>query len=350
MNYPFPTQSAYKAAQLREQFGIVEDELDLDPALHYKLTIPLNWGQIKSNRQPITPQAPMQVRGIFRSLQPPFAEVKVVIVYLKEELSPSDWLSIYLEQTGEQVVNERHTKQEGGSIPDVLSVAGRPGEERISRWLVLKDWAKVGGAHLFVVQVRTDVDQYNTEMANRFFVIASQFDLLHSTNWAYAEQLRTLVRPKPIPFNTAYPQSWRLLENPAGNDVLYQVQLTKVLNGTLAGRITLALVAQKAEPNMKHVPDLFINEYSKQGIQFDPLNFKPIAPFGGMQRVWYARSRQVTDDLNHPAKRVIEIVIGQAGENWVYGEQHSPSRDVSPEAWAISKRAFEIILDRLTIL
>ncbi len=292
----------------------------------------------------------MQVRGIYHSLQPPLIEARITVVYIQHELSPADWLSIYLEQIGEQPVNQRYTKRAGGSVPDVLSVSGPAGSEKISRWMVLKDWAKQGGGHLFVVQVSTAARFYTADIANLFFVATSQFDLSHPTDWEYAERLRTLVRSEPIVFTTAFPESWQQLENPAGNKVLYQVQLTKSLNSTLAGRITLAIVAQRAEPDMRQLPLLFMEAYAKQGTKFDPLNFNVISPFGGLQQAWYARSDQLRAEPGHPVNGIIEIMVGQVGTNWVYIEQQSPSRGTSPEAWAITKRAYEIVLNHLRFL
>lgn len=353
MDYPFPTVSAFTEPQLQKQFGIVTDELDPDPALHFKVMVPLGWGQVNFTRQLVTPQQPFQLRGHLKTLSGPAAEAKVFIAYTPEELSPGDWLSIYLEQLDEKVLHQRHTKQEGGALPDVLTMSGQPGHEQISRWLVLKDWARRGGAHLFMLQLSTAAHDYTTDRANIFFASLSHFDLLHSTNWAYAEQLRTLVRPEPAFLETAYPLSWQQLENPLGNERFYQVQLTKTLRGKVIGRIYLAVVAQQTEPDMKRIPVLFDEQYRQEGLHFEPLQFRALPAFGGLQKAWYGHVAQQPANGNVPGMDVPEhgreIVVGQAGINWFYAEQLSLSRAVSPESWAIGKRAFEIILDRLVI-
>ncbi|MEZ0542078.1 hypothetical protein [Fibrella arboris] len=344
MAYPFPIQSPFSDAQLQQQFGIVTDELDPDPALHFKLMVPLNWGQVKFSRRQVTPQQPFQLRGHLTSMAGPLAEAKVYIVYTPEELSPCDWLSIYLEHQQETVLHERHTKQEGGAIPDVLSEANG----LISRWLVLKDWARSGGAHLFVLQLSTAAAAYTAHLADVFVACLSHFDLLHSTGWAYAEPLRTLVRPAPIPLQTAFPISWQQLENPLGNELFYQVQLTKQLHDQRIGRIYIATVSQQAEPDMTRLPSLFNEQYHRDGIAFDSPHFKALPPFGGLQRAWYGHVAQHPAAGNVPAYER-EIVVGQVGQTWFYTEQLSFTRAVSAESWAIGKRAFEIILDRLVV-
>ena len=348
MDYPFPTKLAYNPAQLQKTFGIVDDELDPDPALHFKVMVPLSWGQVKFTRRLVTPQEPFQLRGHLKTLTGPAAEAQVSIVYTPEEFSPGDWLSIYLEQQGEKVLHERHTKQEGGAVPDVLTIRGTGEQAQISRWTVLKDWAKRGGAHLFVLQLSTAARHYTADLANVFFASLSHFDILHSTNWAYAEQLRTLVRPEPAFFETAYPVSWQQLENPLGDERFYQVQLTKTLRNQPVARIYVATVALTTEPDMKRIPALFDEQYANENILFEPTTFKALPPFGGLARAWYAHATQRNATGNVPEHRR-EVVVGQAGQNWFYAEQLSLSRATSPESWAIGKRALEIILDRLVV-
>lgn len=348
MDYSFPTTLAYNPAQLQKTFGIVDDELDPDPALHFKVIVPLSWGQVRFTRRLVTPQQPFELRGHLKTLTGPSAEARVYIAYTPEELSPSDWLSIYLEQQGERVLHERHTKQEGGAVPDVLTVSGEGGQARISRWTVLKDWAKRGGAHLFMLHLSTAAAHYTDELANVFFASLSQFDLLHPTDWVYAEQLRTLVRPEPAFFETACPLSWQQLENPLSDARFYQVQLTKTLRDQPIGRLYLAMVALSTEPDMTRIPALFDAQYQEQGISFGPLAFKALPPFGGLQQAWYALTDQQNPADQAPTHQR-EVVVGQAGTNWFYAERFSTTRADSPESWAISKRAFEILLDRLVV-
>ena len=209
MNHPFPTKSAFSQPELQKRFGVVTVEQDPDPAIHYKLIVPMQWGQVSGTRRLVTPEHPFELRSHFKSLTGPAAEAKVTVAYIPEEVSPSDWLALYLDGQKEQVLHERHLPQQGGAVPDVLTISGAAGQERISRWTVLKDHAKIGGSHFFMLQVSTAAADYDADMANVFFVAISNFDVLHPTGWAYAEQLRTLVRGVPVKFSTAYPLSWQ---------------------------------------------------------------------------------------------------------------------------------------------
>ena len=139
--YPFPTAMPYQPAELPKLFGIVTVEQDPDPALRFKVMLPLQWGQVPGVRHLVTAQHPFELRTHFKSLAGPSAELKVYIALVGQEVAPADWLAIYLERQGEKVLHEAHFAQEGGTQSDVLTLAGAGQEARISRWLVLKDWA-----------------------------------------------------------------------------------------------------------------------------------------------------------------------------------------------------------------
>jgi hypothetical protein len=351
MPYYFPTALAYTPTQLQQYFGVVHDELPADPALHVKIIIPQDWRQIAVPQQTPTRQNPLAERAIFQGSAPTSATIKIQIAYINHEISPSDWLSVYLETMAESIVNERHTKLSGGQVPDVLTTRQTEnGSEIVSRWVVIKDWAaNIGGAYFYILQASVASQYYTDDVANQFFTAIANFDLLHSSGWAYAERLRTLARVEPLVLYTAFPESWQQLDNPTSFKHLYQCQLTKALNGQLAGRITIAVVAYSAEPYMERVPDLFSEEYARQGIVFEPIHFRKSANLWGCDVVWFAESKQLPPNAESPSGSDWSAFIGQKGPNWIYIECHSLSRAVSPEAWAISKRAFEIVLDFLRV-
>ncbi|RZK98810.1 MAG: hypothetical protein EOO62_25805, partial [Hymenobacter sp.] len=268
---PFPTRLPYAKADIPKLFGVLDVEQDPDSALHFGIFMPKSWGQVKGERQLITPQNPFALRTQVKTQTGPEADIKVYLGYIPQEISPSDWLAIYLQQQGERILHERHIPQEGGAVPDVLTVGGKAGTQRISRWLVLKNWAKTGGAHLFVVQASTPIDNYTTDMANVFFMAISNFSLTHPTEWNYAEQLRTLVRVVPAKVSTAFPLSWQQRENPASDEHFYQVKLTKDLAGHRIGQVNLMLTAGQSEAEMRR-----LEEENRQGYQAaDHLTFAP---------------------------------------------------------------------------
>nr|GFC87748.1 hypothetical protein [Tanacetum cinerariifolium] len=188
---PFPTQLPYAKADIPKLFGVLDVEQDPNPALHFGLLMPKSWGQVRGERQLVTPQHPFALRTQVRAQAGPEADINVYLGYIPQEISPSDWLAIYLSQQGERILKERHIAQEGGAVPDVLTAS-------------------------------TPVANYTPEMANIFFMAVSNFSLTHPTEWDYAEQLRTLVRAVPAKFSTAFPLSWQQQENPLSDDHFYQ--------------------------------------------------------------------------------------------------------------------------------
>jgi hypothetical protein len=346
---PFPTVSPYSKAEVAKLFGALDYEQDPDSAQHFRLVVPQTWGIVNGVRHLVTPQHPFELRGFVKSKSGPEAEMKVNIIYVNQELSPSDWLTLYLANKGEQVLHERHIAHEGGAIPDVLTVSGQPGQRFISRWLVLKDWAKTGGAHFYMVQASTPIANYTLDMANVFFMAISNFSLPHPTKWEYAEQLRTLVRVVPAKVSTVFPLSWQQQENPASDEHFYQVKLTKDLAGHRIGQVNLMLTAGQSEAEMHR-----LEEENRQGYQqadhltFAPAHFAPAPKFSTFDQVFTALTPQTDVPAGTPAQER-QVLLARAGTYWVLLENTRFTREAAPEAWAISKRGFEIVQEHLVI-
>lgn len=176
-NYPFLTTLAFAKAELPRRFG--NGGTGPRPGHPLQAGDALAVGPSTGPAQLVTPAHPFELRSYFKALSEPAAEAKVSIALMPAAVQPSRWLALYLQGQHEKVLHERHVAQVGGAIPDVLTSSGAPGQERISRWIVLKDQAKDGGAHLFMLHVSTAAGSYTTDMANVFFVLISNFDLLH---------------------------------------------------------------------------------------------------------------------------------------------------------------------------
>lgn len=348
MTYPFPIASAFSESELTQRFGVVTVEQDPDPAIHYKLIIPLQWKQVSGTRRLVTPEHPFELRSHFKSVGTPIAEIKVTVVYVPEEITPGDWLAVYLEGQKEKVLHERHLPSEGGAVPDVLTSAGEPGHERITRWTVLKDHAKIGGAHLFMLQVSTAAADYTADMANIFFVAISNFDVLHPTGWAYAEQLRTLVRAVPAKLSTAFPLSWQQQENPLSDEHFYQVKLTKLLRGHQIGLVNLMVLAEQQDADLRRLEEENREGYREAKLDFAPAIFNSAPAFGPFQQVYTALMPQINATAGTPAQER-QVLLGHAGPYWVYLENMRYTRRDAPEHWAISKRAFEIVQEHLMV-
>jgi hypothetical protein len=270
MNYPFPSELAFSPAELTELFGLVLVEQDPNPTIHYQLIIPLGWGQVSGPWQLVTPEHPFELRNHFKAPSSPEAEVKITVAYVAQDVSPSDWLTLYLHEQRETVLHERQLPQRGGAVPDVLTQSGPAGHERVSRWVVLKDHARGGGSHLFVVQDSTTAN-YTTDMANVFLLVIGSFDLLHPVGWPYAEQLRSLTRRIPLPFTATFPLSWQLLENPANDEYFYQCKLLKDIDSPISSSLSLMLLTGQTETDLYRLVNESQTVFTEEGLEFGPV-------------------------------------------------------------------------------
>ena len=108
------------------------------------------------------------------------------------------------------------------------------------------------------------------------------------------------------------------------------------------------MIPQQIEPDKGHIVTLFDDIYQTGEILFDPVEFIDLPAFGGLEQAWYSRVYQ-TNAMSGEPQHWREIVVGQAKKTWFYAEHISLTRASSPESWAVCKRAFEILLDRLEV-
>lgn len=349
-SYPFPLKMAYTPAQIKEQFGITSDRNDPNPALHYQVMTPLNWEQVEVPSQLITPAHPVQQQCWLKSTTGPEAEMRVIIIYTPQEIDPSDWLALHLSAAGERVLHTKYYAQPGGQLADLLSISTKTGPKRISRWMILKDGApQTGGAYLFLLHASTNESAYSQELADVFAMAVTHFDVLHPTKWPYAEQLRTLVRTVPARVATVFPLSWQQQENPLSDEHFYQVKLTKDLDGRRIGQVNLMLTAGQSEAEMRR-----LEEENRQGYQqadhltFAPAHLAPAPKFGAFDQVFTALTPQTDVPTNTPAQER-QVLLARAGSYWVLLENTRFTQQAAPEAWAISKRGFEIVQEHLVV-
>lgn len=344
----FPTQLPYEKAQVPKLFGIIDDTEGPDSALHYQIMVPLTWGQVKLPWQPLSPTHPSQLQLQVKSRTGPAAELKVVLVHTQEETSPTDVLLANLAKNEERVLQQRTLAQPGGPVPDVLTIRGTAGNEQISRWTVLKNSTpKTGGACLFILCIGTSAQDYNAEMANIFYMATSNFKLLHPNPWPYAEQLRTLVRVAPLKVATAFPRSWEQQENPLSNEQFYQVHLTKKYQGRQISRISLTTLANQTSTGMDHLEQEILGIHAQEGLVFAPAHYRSTPSASGLYNTQISISKQLNTSILLEQERY--AVRGQVGPYWLLLEGIHFTCKANSEAWAISKRAFEIVQEHLVV-
>jgi hypothetical protein len=274
--------------------------------------------------------------------------LKVVLVHTEEETSPTDVLLANLAKNEERVLQQRTLAQAGGPIPDVLTIRGAAGSEQISRWTVLKNSTpKTGGACLFILCISTAAQDYNAEMANIFYMATSHFKVLHPNPWPYAEPLPTLVRVAPLKIATAFPRSWEQQENRLSNEQFYQVHLTKQHRGRQISRISLTALANQTSTDIDRLEQEILGIHAQEGLIFAPARYHNMPSAGGLRDTQLSVSKQLKASAALEQERY--SVRGQAGQHWLLMESLRFTCKADPEAWAISKRGFEIVQEHLVV-
>jgi len=206
----------------------------------------------------------------------------------------------------------------------------------ISRWVAVKDYNR-----LFVLQARCLEADYPTYAVD-FLMAVAGFGLVHPGDWPLAERLRSFTRREPGDFCLFHPESWRLVEDASSNDNARVLHIDNEIEETVAGKMTVAVVARDAEDDPQNLANNYLNELERAGLSVSRV---PLAPcelsVGGFEAVWQSRMEASRDDL--PLE--VRITVGRQPDAWFLLALVGPSRAAAPDVWAVNKRAYEILLD-----
>lgn len=338
ITHPFPTELPFAPAELKRDFWLCDHTRNQDPALHFRILLPKSWKPVDVPSGSPSVEEPLAQVAYFRTEDEPRAEIDVDVMHLEREVEPSDWLDLYLEARGEQVVSRRDTDSPGGRVPDVLSRMEVEGEGAVlSRWLVLKDWQR-----LWVVQCRAYEADY-PGFAPVFLAAFSGFKVLNPTDWPLAERLRSFSRPEPADFVFLFPQSWELAVDESSNANVLSLQLNNQIGGLAAGKIVFSTVATAVENSAQHLLNTYLDQLRANDIAMAGLELKPRMAVDGFVETWEASGTARRGE----GRVETRVVIGRRPEAWFLIALLGPTRESAAEVWAINKRAFYLTLEYL---
>jgi hypothetical protein len=159
-----------------------------------------------------------------------------------------------------------------------------------------------------------------------------------------AEPLARCWRNLPVSFHFDYPVSWQAMETFTGQDHC-ALNLINDYEGVCAGRIVLEVHRRNATQSAARMIQVYTEELQRMGVRRNGSPVISTKPTPDFAAAWVyvpaATYQEQSIDIpvlvfEHPLAVVLLGLIG-------------PSKQTSPEWWAINKRAFEIVRDSLRI-
>lgn len=317
-------------------FGVFDYTNTVNKAVGFSVRLPSDWtayplaDAAASAKSPIT--VLMTAHGTDRA-----TELVIWEILMPREIHPADWLDGWLRSQSFQVLDIRTRKTSYGVLADVLASRTAEGVKKLHRFATVKD-----GNRLFLLDARTSTHPGNDAwMQKVFWGALTGFQLSNPTRERFAEPFAFHRLEGDVPLQFAASKQWALnvsSEAPAGGTaILYENRV----GPTLLGTVILATSPRGNETAA--LEQEILGSLANNGITFDPKT----ATYGQVLDTslgsMFARADARRGDLP------LDMHFLRAGNQDVSAAAIlvSPTRETNFEAWAINRRAFEILIDTL---
>lgn len=334
----FPIEIKTEQAAIDRDFVAVSFLGTKDPNYHFEMLVPKRCQIVAPNGTSNIGRWYSIPIALCNSEPGPGLQIKVDVLQLFREASPADLVETQIEQMQAEILARRSAYGAGGEIIDALMKIVYSAGFLIRRTMTVKD-----GSRVFLITAEVTESAYSA-VAEEILISLQSFRLLNPDGAATAETLIKHCQPMPIGFHFDHPKSWQITEAFSDQDHCV-LNLNTEFEGNCAGRIIIEVHRPDTTRSAINTIERYANELQQMGIRHNGAPVIPIQPTPNFTRAWaYAPTTTFQEQpidapalvLEHPLALALIGLIG-------------PSRQTSPEWWAINKRTFEIVRDSLKI-
>jgi hypothetical protein len=311
--------------------------------LKISLVVPEYLFLFKSNINPPVPKAPFVDLGYFRDReQNQMLEIIIEAGVIQHEISLSDYYNYMAQKSGEEVLQQRFIDDDTDKPDMLLSKKFPDGQTWITRRTGYKVWMGENGA--FVVTLNMACNQnYYYQNADMFYYILSTFRPVYPPEYQLAERLKLHTKRFPVDFATYVPISWTEVHH--HNDTMEEMKsgLTKIYKEQLSGVLTVNAASMRKYPTAETILWPYLSAYFDKGFDFNTISTREANVFG--------RFHTVADSINFTYRQAgqamdynLTFYLGNDSNNWFYVEMFGLAKTQDFEAWAINKRALQLLI------
>lgn len=274
-------------------------------------------------------------------------ELQFTISYceLSREVGAAEWTQIEIERSGGRLIQQRDVYGPGGWVSDILSQTVIDDRRFVSRHMMVKD-----GSRLFWVEGIAPIRDY-LDVAKDIFVSLQSFRLLQSERLNTAEPLEQFSLDVPFKTYFEHPSSWEVQQEGAiqnGCSLSLKTsdeELVHSIENWPAGEIGVTICRRGSDRTAAQIARGYAQGLQNRGIRIGGAPVLPIQPPLQFESAGLFLPSATYENTALDAPLIIfinsevEISLSMVG----------PSRETSPEWWAINKRAFEIVRDSLSV-
>ena len=333
---PFPTDISHSPETLRNRFTRFESGAGEPKTYRFRAgRAPSPW-----QPQPVEHETPRGSRPLARLVAPAgqSAGVRVDAIELDRDVNPADWLEIGYEASGAEILKRRVVFGPRGKVADLLVRCDGDNGPTLRRGMIVKD-----GPRMFRVEARAAEDAY-AELAEDLLTCLASFKLLHPEGTPTAEPVVEENLAGPVPFRFQRLDSWQTVET-GDNDQGTILHLASRHEEQDVGRITIEVRKKSPEEGLQNLARDHAERLKAAGIH---LTGAPVVPTEPPER--FQAAAVFTPSAKYDGHAFDSpVLLFESDEALAMVALFGPTRQESPEWWAINKRAFEIVRDSLNV-
>jgi hypothetical protein len=337
---PHPTAITRPKLEVQHDFITIEQTRCPDPAWHFKIGVHKDSLLGPDGDVAPAPSAP-QTLGLFHRESPPY-DVEVVGIVAEREVDPADWLDVFLEADGKDVVSRKPVPMRAGVIGDAVATWTVDGEEFAGRFFVSK-W----GPRLFLLCFRTPRAHY-AALAEDFFISIATFKAVDDSLGLFAEKVLTVSNPAPVPWRVVIPESWVVQpeQNSAAGSSFQATQIPPEAGPELTvlhGKLSFAVVNRSAAKSGRAAAAAYLDAVRELDVELERDDFAEEPPPPGFDKAWSLVTRVTRH--GQPGELRCRVLLHRRA--WVIAGVLGPVREEGVLSWMQNKRTLDIVTTTL---
>lgn len=326
---PMPPQSAFQ-----QGYGIFQYRNTVGTGFDFSIRLPESFTAYPVVDKVPTREMPFTVLMTSHGAD---EDVQVIVwgVLMHREINPVDWLDGWLSSQGMRPLDMQLAKSSYGVLANVLATGTSKGKTLLHRLATVKD-----GNRLLLLEARSSQAKA-ARMQEVFAGALTGFKFDKPTHERFAEPFAYQALPGATPLQVALPASWQSSLSPNAPDGGAFFQAENMRGETSVG--TILIVTSPAANDAPSLERVTLENLAANGIVLVPDS----GAFGTVESTPLPSQIARLDARRGDLGLDMTLLRAGAANVSVSAILLSPERDRDFEAWAINRRAFEILVESL---
>lgn len=323
--------------EVESGFKMVSFIKDYPDELQFQIAVPRDWNAILEKTVIPNSDTPIVTLGKLKSNLPSEAEMTISSAFLPREMHPSDWLEAWFVSQDYTAVDGRMVETSFGVISDIIATRTINKKAYICRLTAIKDADRI---FLLVARVKTQKASEFDVFQDVFLMAIKTLKLLHPTKQKFAEAFDWVEFNLSSKMRCLVPYSWQKSDMvdvpPTGVGKVFKNQLKDVVLGSI-----FAIRVERIEGTPLNVESTLISKIKNNGFVINSESSKVISESTLSSGLKVVVKQQSADKDGNGYILMSTNYISEKGSFFLM--LLSPDKITNFEAWAINRRAFQVI-------